>query len=376
MHVKGVIRTLMAGTAAVVSIGIAAETASAQAPGPAGTAAGTTVTNTAQASYSVNGVQQSVASNAVSFVVDRKVNLTVTTNQPANTEVAIGQAAAVTTFRVTNNTNGTQDFVLTASQLPIQNLFAGDNFDVANVRVFVDSNTNGIYDPGVDTGTYIDELAADQSAVVFIVGDVPDVQSASLAGITLIAQVAAGGSATVQGTPLAPSVGLNDDAVVDVVFADNDSDGLGLDIANNGQGRASLAYEIVTRDVALTVDKTQIVISDPVSGLVAPKAIPGAVVQYCLTVSNGTLLTPANNVNLTDIVPANTTYQPGSIVIGVPGVQPICTVAGFIANDDGTPIAGTTFTGGYDSTARRVTATIPTLLGGTAVAASFRVTIN
>lgn len=376
MHVKGVIRTLMAGTAAAVSIGIAAETASAQAPGPAGTAAGTTVTNTAQASYSVNGVQQSTTSNAVSFVVDRKVNLTVTTNQPANTEVAIGQPAAVTTFTVTNNTNGTQDFILTASQLPIQNLFAGDNFDVTNVRVFVDSNGNGIYDAGVDTGTYINELAADLSAVVFIVGDVPDVQSAALAGITLIAQVAAGGDGAAQGAPLTPSLALNDDAVVDVVFADNDSDLLGLDIANNGQGRASLAYEIATRDVALSVAKTQLVISDPVSGLVAPKAIPGAVVQYCLTVSNGTLLTPANNVNLTDIVPANTTYQPGSIVIGVPGVQPICTVAGFIANDNGTPIAGTTFTGSYDSGARRVTATIPTLLGGTAVAASFRVTIN
>ena len=373
MYAKGVIRTLLAGTAAIVSAG----TASAQTgPGPAGTAAGTTVTNTAQASYSVNGVQQSATSNPVSFVVDRKVNLTVSTNQPANTQVAIGQAGAVTTFRVTNNTNGTQDFLLSTSQTPIQGLFTGDNFDVSNIKIFVDSNNNGTYELGTDTATYINELAADASATVFIVADVPNQQSAVLAGITLIAQAAAGGDALAQGAPLAASVALNDDAVVDVVFADNDSDGLGLDLSNNGQGRASLGYEITTRNVSLSVAKTQVVVSDPVTGLVAPKAIPGAVVQYCLTVTNATLLTPASNVNLTDIVPPNTMYQPGSIVIGLPGVNPICTVGGFIANDNGAPIVGTPFTGAYDATARRVTATIPTLSGGTSVAASFRVTIN
>ncbi|KQN28734.1 MULTISPECIES: DUF11 domain-containing protein [unclassified Sphingomonas] len=376
MYAKGVIRTLMAGTAAVVSLGIATNTASAQAPGPAGTAAGTAVTNTAQASYSVNGVQQSATSNTTSFVVDRKVNLTVTTNQPANTQVAIGQTAAVTTFKVTNNTNGTQDFLLSASQLPIQNLFAGDNFEVTNVKIYVDSNGNGTYDAGADTATYINELPADQSAVVFIVADIPNDQAASLAGITLITQVAAGGDGAAQGAPLAASVALNDDNVVDIVFADNDSDGLGLDFANNGQGRASLGYEITTRNVALSVNKSQIVISDPVSGLVTPKAIPGAVVQYCLIVTNATALTPANNVNLTDIIPANTTYQAGSIVIGVPGIAPICTVAGFIANDNGTAILGTNFTGSYDPSTKKVTATIPTLLGSTSVAASFRVTIN
>ena len=72
-----------------------------------------------------------------------------------------------------------------------------------------------------------------------------------------------------QGAPLAPSVSLNDDAVVDIVFADNDWDGLGLDIALNGQGRASLGYEIGTRNVALSVTKSQLVMSDPINLLVA-----------------------------------------------------------------------------------------------------------
>ncbi|MES3153438.1 hypothetical protein [Sphingomonas faeni] len=376
MHTKGVIRTLLAGTAAIVSIGTMTGTASAQTPGPAGTAAGTTITNTAQASYTVNGVQQSATSNAATFVVDRKVNLTVTTNQPANTQVAIGQAAAVTTFKVTNNTNGTQDFLLSTSQTPIQGLFTGDNFDVSNIHVYVDSNGNGTYDAGVDVGTYINELAADQSAVVFIVADIPNQQTAALAGITLIAQVAAGGDAAAQGTPLVPSILANDDNAVDVVFADNDSDGLGLDVANNGQGRASLGYEITTRNVALTVSKSSVVISDPVTGIVLPKAIPGAIVQYCLIVNNATLLVPANNVNLTDTIPTNTTYVPGSITIGGLGLAGACVLNGFTANDDGSAIPLTTYTGSYNAGTKKVTATIPVLIGGASVAASFRVTVN
>lgn len=381
MHAKGVIRTLMAGTAAVVAIGIATGTASAQAPGPAGTTAGTTVTNTAQASYSVNGVQQSATSNAVNFVVDRKVNLTVTTNQPANTQVAIGQTAAVTTFQVTNNTNGTQDFLLSSSQTPIQNLFTGDNFDVTNIKIYVDSNGNGTYDAGVDTATYINELGADQSAIVFIVADIPNNQANVLAGITLIAQVAAGGDSAVQGLPLAVSVGANDDAVVDVVFADNDSDGLGLDIALNGQGRASLGYEITTRNVALTVAKSQLVLSDPINLALAPKAIPGAVVQYCLIVNNGTLGTPASNIALSDVIPANTTYVANSISIGAIALGETCLLTGIVGGvplaDDGTvTVPLLNFTGSYNTNTKTVNATIPTLLGGTSVAATFRVTIN
>jgi len=381
MYAKGVIRTLMAGTAAVVSLGIATNTASAQAPGPAGTAAGTSVTNTAQASYSVNGVQQSATSNTTSFVVDRKVNLTVIANQPNNTQVAIGQTAAVTTFKVTNNTNGTQDFLLSSSQTPITNLFTGDNFDVTNIHIYVDSNGNGTYDAGTDTVTYINELGADQSAVVFIVADIPNNQANALAGITLIAQVAAGGDAAAQGLPLAASVAPNDDAVVDVVFADNDSDGLGGDVALNGQGRASLGYEITTRNVALSVAKSQLVLNDPVNLALSPKAIPGAVVQYCLIVNNGTVGTPASNVVLTDVIPANTTYVTNSLSIGAIALGNTCLLTGIVggvplADDGSVTVPVLNYTGSFNTNTKTVNATIPVLLGGTSVAATFRVTIN
>lgn len=371
MSAKGVRRLLLAGTAAFASIGSAQAQTSTN-----GTNAGTVINNTAQATYSVNGTPQTATSNTASFVVDRKVNLTVTTEQTSNTQVTVGQTGAVTTFRVTNKTNGTQDFLLSNSQTPILGLFAGDNFDMTNLQAYVDSNGNGTYEAGIDTAQYIDELAPDASKIVFLVGDVPNQSNAALAGVTLIATAAEGGSAGVQGAALQASL-LNNDATVDVVFADNDSDGAGLDTANNGQGRASAAYEIAANNVAITVTKTSTVISDGVS-LTAPKALPGAVVEYCLVVNNSRLLTAATNVVLTDVIPANTTYVPNSISTGVLSLGALtnCALNSTLLNDVGTAVLGTSTTATYNSTTRTMAATIPTLAGGTSTAVSFRVTIN
>ena len=374
MSRTGLRRLLLAGSAAVIAVGpVAAQTT------PAGTTAGTIVNNVAQASYTVNGAAQTASSNTASFVVDRKVNLTVTTAQAANTQVNIGQTGAVTTFTVTNNTNGTQDFLLDPDQNFGTVVFTGtDDFDMSNLRAYVDANGNGIYDPGVDTATFIDELAPDATATVFLVGDVPNTSpgTTNLAIVSLHATVAAGGAAGTQGAALIPTDLnlINQLAQVDVVFADNDSDGIGPDIARNGQGRAYAAYEVAVRNVALTITKSALVLSDGVNAL-NPKAIPGAVVQYCLTAANATLLTPATNLNLTDVIPANTTYVPGSLTVGGIGGGGVCLVNGFPQNDDGSNTTGP-YRGSYNAGTRTVTATIPTLLGGTSVAASFRVTIN
>ena len=364
-------RYWLAGTAAVASIG----TAHAQTTG---TTAGTQITNTASASYTVNGVAASATSNTATFVVDRKVNLTVITTQNANTQVNLGQTGAVTTFQVTNNTNATQDFLLSANQLIPAGILTGtDNFDLSNLKIYVDANGNGTYDPGVDTATFIDELAPDARATVFIVGDIPTSPLASIAMVGLDATVATGGTAGTAGAALIPTPlnTINQDSEVDIVFADDDNDAtLGYDTARNGQGWAYAAYEVGVHSVALSVTKTASVISDGVSTL-NPKALPGAIVQYCLTVTNATAGTPASGVNLTDVIPANTTYVPGSISVGNVGVAGACLVNGYPQNDDGSQAAGP-YMGSFNTSTKTVTATIPTLAGGTSAAASFRVKIN
>ena len=368
-------KALLLVGAALAALPVAA---AAQTVGtPAGTAAGTLVSNTAQASFTVNGTPQTATSNTSTFVVDRKVNLTVAAAQAGTVQVNLGQAGAAATFRVTNNTNAPQDFLLTATQVVPAGILTGiGNFTLANLKAHVDANGNGVYDPGVDTATFVDELAPDASVAVFVVGDVPGQQNAERVFVGLDVAVAAGGGAGTQGAALIQTdLNLvNADNSVDVVFADDDNDGaLGYDLPRNGHGWGYAAFEIGVHAVNLSVVKTATVITDGVSAIL-PKALPGAVVQYCLTVSNQTLLTPATNVVLTDIVPANTTYVPGSITVGGIGVAGACLVNGIPVADDGSTTG--LYTGSFNAGSRTVSATIPLLPGGTSLAASFRVTVN
>lgn len=358
------VRTLLlSGSAAVASIGTAQAQTAAQ-----NTTAGTSISNTASVTYTVNGTAQTTNSTTATFVVDRKVNFSVVTDQPGKTQVNLGDTQVYTKFKVTNTTNGIQDFLLDPDQSSIANgLVTGiDDFDVLNIKAYVDSNNNGVYDPGVDTATFIDELAPDASVAVFIVGNVPASGTISQANVDLHVIVAAGGQSGTQGSALIPTdLNLaNADATVDIVFADDDNDGLlGVDIARNGQGRAYASYEIGTRNVALTVTKSALVLADGVS-LINPKSLPGATVQYCLLVRNATLSTAANGVQLNDTIPANTTYVAGSITTGAPGGT--CVLLG-------TPVDDAT---GFNSTTKNVNVNVGTVGGGGTVAVAFRVTIN
>ncbi len=67
--------------------------------------------------------------------------------------------------------------------------------------------------------------------------------------------------------------------------------------------------------VDFSVLKTSMVTGDPVSGASNPKAIPGAVLKYCILISNaGTA--DAENVVSTDTIPTDMTYSPGSMLSG------------------------------------------------------------
>lgn len=98
----------------------------------------------------------------------------------------------------------------------------------------------------------------------------------------------------------------------------------------------------------LTVTKVSSVVSDGVSAS-NPKAIPGAIVRYCITVSN-TGPVPTSNVAATDNLPADIAFVPGSMATGAN-----CASASTAEDDDnsgadesdpyGMSISGTTVTG-------------------------------
>ncbi len=65
----------------------------------------------------------------------------------------------------------------------------------------------------------------------------------------------------------------------------------------------------------LTITKAAATSSDPIDTLTPPKAIPGAVITYTLTVKNPNLATTAKNIVITDSIttatPANAEYYVG-----------------------------------------------------------------
>jgi uncharacterized repeat protein (TIGR01451 family) len=355
-----------------------------------GTAANTSIQNRATISYSVGGTAQTPiessptgnsvpgvnAGTATTFVVDNRVDLTVTEQGAAATVVNPAQLAVVTTFLVTNTGNAAQAYQLTAANVAAgASLFSNtDNSDVANLRVFVDANANGTYEAATDTATAITTLAADAGVRVFIVADVPTTATnLQFANVRLTAATAVNNTPA---TLLTASTGADNPATVEVVFADGTS--AGGDAARNGRGAADDQYAV--QSAALTVTKTSAVIRDPLNGTTDPKAIPLSVVEYRVTVAN-TGSAAASGVTLDDPIPANTAFLQNEysgatrdvqVTTGTGTVFCIAEVAATDTNGDGCfrPTAATL----------RV---LPSLIGTVApsgpnstVTVRFRVTIN
>jgi uncharacterized repeat protein (TIGR01451 family) len=337
-------RTLIRATQ--VALMLAAMTAAKQTFA-AGTASGIAVNNRATIEYQVGGVTQEVIESSptgnsspgvsagadTSFVVDNLVDFSVTEVGASSTPVGPGQSNAVTTFRVDNSGNTSQGFALTAANLTGGTVFDLDTIDVGNIRWFVDSNGDSVYDPGLDTATVIDTLAADGTVTVFVVVDVPLASGNGSAGnVSLTAVVhAAGTNAT---SPMVASSGA-DTAAVDVVFADSGNDGIEADFDG-----------YLVESASLSIQKTSSVVRDPVTGAVEPKAIPGAIVEYAVTITN------AGSADATNLVVRDTlvgsllltlgeySSEDVQIEFGTPAAVSTCTADNLDGDGDGCGFTG------------------------------------
>jgi uncharacterized repeat protein (TIGR01451 family) len=269
----------------------------------AGTAAGTPVNNTATVNYAVGTVTQTpVQSNGgtpTTFVVDRKVDVTVT---HANAPVIVvpGAVKQALTFTVTNHSNATLTFALTAVDAVLgatvltspNRLDSDDVAATPAITMYSDAGLTNVI-------TSLASLAPDTPTTVYVAADI---KTSSLhdayIGISLTANAfELDGVTEVVATPGANTAG------VDTVLAD--TAGVAGDAAYNGAHSAYGAYHVET--AALTVTKTATVVWDPIGGTTNPKSIPGAIVGYCLVVTNSGGAA-ATNVVLRDVIPANTAY--------------------------------------------------------------------
>lgn len=353
----------------------------------AGTAAGVDVTNTATVNYKVGTVDQTPKdSNTTSFKVDRKINLTVAEVGGAGLQVVPGDTARALRFTVTNNGNSTIDVRLSASQDATSATTAfgdTDSFNVTGLSVFVEDGTNpGTYDPTEDLATFVDELAADDVVTVWVVGNIPlssvngDFAGITLTGTAAQSTVALTGVYTATVGALAAdavetNTGVADDSTfIDTVFGDAAGD---TDAAEDGAHSDDDQFNVVTAAIAVT--KSSTVVSDPFNGGTNPKAIPGAVIEYCLDINN-TGSVAASTIVLTDAIPANTTYVAGSIKTAATGAAAACTVGSGTAEDDNAAGADETDPDGGSFAANSVTITTPSVGASSRWKATFRVTVD
>jgi uncharacterized repeat protein (TIGR01451 family) len=285
-----------------------------------GTVSGTTITNSATATYSVGGVPATPAVSSVSLRVDELISVRV--SAPATpTTVNTPDTNKVLVFTVTNVGNGPESFTLTPNLNPPTPADQFNPLPGSAGQLFLDVNNNGILDSGTDTLiTGPITLTPDQSVKVLLVSNMPtalvngDQGIVSLAAASTTPGAAGAAPGTIlpnAGTPTVGAPGI--DAIVGV--------GPGGPADSGSDDSANGIYVVGT--VTVTLNKVVLAVTSPFGvtttgcNVPTPPAactafVPGTIIQYQITVTitgNGT----AQAVQVTDSVPANTTYLANSI---------------------------------------------------------------
>lgn len=182
----------------------------------------------------------------------------------------------------------------------------------------------------------------------------------ALAGGTSVAlsggTIAAGGSCTVTVNVTSATAG----AYTNTIPAG------GVTTTNAGSNTAA-ASATLTVSLPPLVTKVSAVISDPHNSTTNPKRIPGAVIEYSLTIDNSAGTVADTNIVATDVIPAGATYVAGSL-----------TVNGVAEDDDNAGADETDPNGGdfNQTAANTVTARIGSIAAGASATVVFRVIVN
>ena len=352
----------------------------------AGTAVGTDVINNVTVDFQVGGVNQTQRTASDTFDVDRKIAFTVEERASiGTTSVAPGAQDAIIGYTVTNTSNDVLDFALTANNLSGGSAPRGtDNINASNLEICVDADNNGSCGgSGAEawvTSGVIDNLAADGTRTVFVRGDfAASVTNAQIAGVRLDATVHIGGGAGL-GTQYSTSgVGLA------LVATDSTANTAGIEtiFADTGRDGVESALDDYTVSAAvLTIAKTSRVLWDPVTGstngtTVFAKAIPGAIVEYCIAVTNAASAAAAQSVVIGDALGGKpfayyeTTISSGPATIPAAVAAPISATA-----CDGTGTNGDSSALSYNSGTNIVSGNLGNIAASSTETLIFRVVLN
>lgn len=329
------------GRVAVVSAPVAAVVLSVLLPAaPAlavGTLAGTTITNQAEVSFTIDGADLSLESNVASMDVAEVIDLDLLVQTPQ--QLVFGGATDQPILLTLSNVgNGSEVFTLDPRYA-----ITGDDFDplAGTPAIWFDIDGDGSltaadqpYQPGANDPL----LAADESISLFVLGDIPGTVADGDIGLVELAVTADSGS----GTPGQSLPGLGDGGVDAVI--------------GTSGGQAIAGAEYLVGQVSLSLIKSAAV-RDPDGGSLP---VPGAAIDYTVQVS-ATGTGSATDALFIDPIPPGTTFAAGSIrVNGIPQTD----------GQDADP-------GHYEAAPASVRVALGSVApGGAAQQISFTVTIN
>lgn len=328
-----------------------------------GTDAGTSIDNTVDVDYEVNSVPQTTLSDSVSFVVDRRVDFTLTQLGGALVDVTPGENDAFFDLLLTNTSNSTLDFSLVLDDTIVLVRGFVPDASMSNIEYAVSADIQSATDPDPVQGgpQFVDELPEDEAIRIRVWGDAAlSLLDGQIDGIEIAATAAE-----------PATVGLGADLTEDPdtaggienVFAD-DAPGVSDGVESESDG-----FLVVT--AALTVTKSYEVIAGHLGSFLA---IPGATVEYTILVVNSST-TDADDVVITDSIDTDVTldlnvgaYSGEDIFVDNNGTQLTCNVESNVDGDGCDRV-------GQDLTITDLAEVSITVAGLTTLTIQYRVTI-
>lgn len=274
-------------------------TTTAPAAWGAGTLAGTTISNTATATYTdPGGTTRTETSNTNDILVDEVLDVTVVANEGSPLTVFSPATGRVLSFTVRNTGNGPEVYRLGAVDV-----IAGDDYDPTVDEIWLDDG-DGVLETGAGGDTRLDPgvndplLAPDAPITVFVVSSIPSgLADGDLGNVRLEAE-----ADTARGTPAQDAPGAT--------FAGAGEGGSDAMVGNSTAfATASNGYLVSQATASFTKSS---VVDDGFGG---SNAVPGAVITYTLSLQfngSGTV----TGARIVDAIPAGTTYVDDSLTLG------------------------------------------------------------
>jgi len=252
-----------------------------------GTAAGTQVSNQVLIRYALPGSSQeyNLSSNTESFLVDRVVDVRIDWNDADSVEVGPGEPDRVLSFLVSNLGNGEDNMTLSYEH----NDSASFHPPVENVRIYLDSDGDGQFDPAQDALADRLTLPSDGNVTIFLLADMPAAPDANLSYEKLTVRSESNATA-----------GAEDPGAVDVAVRRGEDTDQGI-------------YRM--RDYRLVSEKSMEILSPD------GKLHTGSVVRYTLVVAIEGGAGRFDDVVVSDEIPEGTEYRPGSMTLDGAGLS-------------------------------------------------------